>query len=165
MRLPGGRIRTMLKTILYAEDDPNDISLFQIALQVRSDLDLHIVRDGLEAIEYLTGRGKFADARLCPGPHLICLDIKMPRMSGFDVLAWIRHRPRYAALPVVVFTSSDQQADIDKAYRLGANAYITKPSGFGAFQSTLLNTVNFFLVSARSPIARPPTAPPPPRLR
>lgn len=136
----------MGNTVLYAEDDPNDIALAEVSLHERHDVDLHFVRDGIQALNYLAGRGEFADRRIHPLPDLILLDIKMPRLSGFDVLAWLRQQPSLAATPVVIVSSSDEQWDINRAYQLGANAYVVKPSAFERLQSVLLHTVDFFLV-------------------
>jgi CheY-like chemotaxis protein len=149
------------KNILYAEDDPNDMVLVQVAFQDRRDVDLHFVRDGVEAVNYLAGRELFADRRIHPLPDLVMLDIKMPRLSGFDVLAWLRQQPHVSAIPVVVVSSSEQQSDVNRAYQLGANAYVVKPSGFRRLQSVLLQTVDFFLVHALQPLnpAPPPSSP------
>jgi CheY-like chemotaxis protein len=145
----GARSRNvMTHTILYAEDDPNDIALVQVAFQVRSDLDFQFVRDGIEALNYVFGRDKFADRRVYPLPNLILLDLKMPRLSGFDALAFLQKHPAFAAIPVVVLSSSDQQSDIDQAYQLGASAYVVKPSAFVQLQSILIRTVDFFLVQS-----------------
>src|SRR5215204_5355364 len=107
--------------VLYAEDDPNDVVLVQVAFQRRQDLDVHYVRDGVEAIDYLAGREPFGNRRIYPLPELILLDIKMPRLSGFDVLAWLRKQPQLLTIPTVVVSSSEQQSDINKAYQLGVN--------------------------------------------
>jgi CheY-like chemotaxis protein len=139
----------MATTVLYAEDDANDIALVQVAFQPRPDLDLQFVKDGAEAISYLAGRGKFADRRTYPLPNVILLDIKMPRLSGFDVLAWLRQESSVASIPVIAFSSSDQQSDIDKAYQLGVNAYVVKPSGFLRLQTVLLRTIDFFTRQTR----------------
>jgi CheY-like chemotaxis protein len=146
--------------VLYAEDDPNDVVLLQVVFQARPDLDLHYVRDGQEAVNYLAGRHPFGDRRIYPLPELILLDIKMPRMSGFDVLAWLRNQPKLLTIPTVVVSSSEQQFDINKAYQLGANAYVVKPSGFVRLQTVLLQTVDFFLVHALRPYTLPPPSPP-----
>ena len=151
----------MTHTILYAEDDPNDVALVQVAFQVRSDLDFHFVRDGLEALNYVFGRDKFTDRRIYPLPNLILLDLKMPRLSGFDVLAFLRQHSAFATIPVVVLSSSDQQSDVDRAYQLGANAYVVKPSAFVQLQSVLTRTVDFFLVQSRRPTLPPETKLPP----
>ena len=144
----------MEKTILYAEDDPNDITLLQLALgQPGQYLNLQFVRDGAEAIEYLSGKGVFANREVHPLPNLIFLDVQMPKVNGFETLAWIRHRPRFSDIPVVLISSSSLQQDMDRAYFLGANAYVTKPAGFDPLKRLLTSTTNFFLV-------RPGTLPP-----
>jgi len=139
--------------VLYAEDDPNDVVLVQVALQRRQDIALHYVRDGVEAIDYLAGREPFGDRRIYPLPELILLDINMPRLSGFDVLAWLRKQPQLVTIPTVVVSSSEQQSDINRAYELGANAYVVKPSGFVRLQAVLLQSVDFFLLHSLHPLS------------
>src|SRR6185503_3266550 len=150
----------MGRSILYAEDDPNDIALVQVCLAARHEFDLHFVRDGVEAVDYLAGRGEFTDRRIHPLPELILIDIKMPGLSGFDVLAWLCQQPSLAIIPVVVVSSSDQQSDINRVYQLGANAYVVKPSSFARLQDVLVQTVDFFLVHAMKPFAISPGAEP-----
>ena len=114
--------------ILVAEDDPTDAYFFQRAFK-RAGLPvvLHFVRDGQEVIDYLQGEGQFADRTLHPLPQLLLLDLKMPRLDGFDVLEWVRRQPRFVRVQVVIFSSSDEAKDINRAYGLGANWYIVKP--------------------------------------
>jgi len=111
-----------------AEDDPTDAYFFQRAFK-RAGLPvvLHFVRDGQEVIDYLQGEGQFADRTLHPLPQLLLLDLKMPRLDGFDVLEWVRRQPRFVRVQVVIFSSSDEAKDINRAYGLGANWYIVKP--------------------------------------
>ena len=92
---------------------------------------LAVVRGGREAMEYLKGEGKFADRQAYPLPGLVLLDLRLPGLPGLEVLGWMREQPDFAKLPVLVFSSSDQDADVDGAYRLGANGYIVKPSAPG----------------------------------
>lgn len=117
--------------ILLVEDDPNDVLLIQRAFQ-KANLGgvLKVVQNGEEAINYLTGVGAFADRQTHPLPFLLLLDLKMPRMDGFEVLEWIRAEPRFKRLLVVVLTSSNVQKDVDRAYELGANSYLVKPVEF-----------------------------------
>jgi CheY-like chemotaxis protein len=86
-----------------------------------------VVRDGQEAIEYLSGDGKFSDRTLYPLPHLFILDLKMPRKTGLDVLGWLHEQPELRCLPVLVLSSSAQRTDIERAYELGANGFVVKP--------------------------------------
>ena len=124
---------TAVATILHVEDDPNDTLLLQHACRKAGIVfDLRAVSDGDQAIAYLRGIEDFSDRNKYPMPQLILLDLKMPRVSGFDVLAWLRADAKLSALPVVVLTSSNHDADIKRAYDLGAKSYLVKPVGFEA---------------------------------
>ena len=117
--------------ILLAEDDPNDVLLIERAFQKAGMGQLlKIVRDGEEAIAYLSGEGRFARREHFPEPFLLLLDLKMPGADGFEVLRWVRTEPQTKRLLVVVLTSSNLQADVDRAYDLGANSYLVKPVSF-----------------------------------
>src|SRR6185436_2224332 len=107
-------------TILHVENDPNDALLFQHACaQVGMKANHKVVSDGAEALAYLSNaREKTKD---CPIPTLVVLDLNLPLMSGFDVLAWMRNEKRLRRLPVVVLTSSNQPKDVKRAYDLGAH--------------------------------------------
>jgi CheY-like chemotaxis protein len=118
-------------TILLAEDREDDIVLIQRAFEkggIRNPL--IVVRDGEEAINYLTGVVPFSDRERFPIPALLLLDLKMPRMDGFEVLGWLKTQPGLAALRVVVLTSSEDIGDVTKAYQLGANSFLVKPLDF-----------------------------------
>jgi CheY-like chemotaxis protein len=115
--------------ILLADDDENDVFLFQRAARdagIRHPLS--IVRDGQEVIDYLAGHAPFADRAQYPFPCLIILDIKMPRKTGLEVLEWLSGQPALRNLPVMMFSSSTRADDIERAYALGANAFVVKPS-------------------------------------
>ena len=118
--------------ILLVEDDPNDAMLAQRALQKAgaSQEILHLV-DGEEAIHYLSGKPPFEDRKKFPLPRLVLLDLKMPRMNGFDVLSWLQDHPELAQLPVVVLTGSIEPKDVTNARKLGAVGYEVKPIDFG----------------------------------
>jgi CheY-like chemotaxis protein len=115
--------------VLYVEDEEADALLLSLAFK-RAHLPhpIHTVIDGVEAIDYLAGKGSFADREHHPFPALVLLDLKLPRKSGFDVLEWARQQPGLAALPIVIYTSSDRETDRARAMELGASAYIVKRS-------------------------------------
>lgn len=117
--------------ILVVDDDSNDVFLIQRAFQrMKLAGPVNVVRDGAEALAYLSGEGVFADREQHPLPALLLLDLKMPRRSGFEVLEWVRQQPVLRRLAVVVLTSSNQSSDVNRAYDLGANSYLVKPAGF-----------------------------------
>jgi CheY-like chemotaxis protein len=119
------------QTILLAEDDANDVMLIQRAFQKAGLRNvLKVVRDGDAAIQYLRGDGPYADRDQYPLPFLLLLDLKMPGTDGFEVLEWLRDESQLKRLLVVVLTSSNLQADVDRAYELGANSYLVKPVSF-----------------------------------
>jgi CheY-like chemotaxis protein len=117
--------------LLHVEDDPNDVLLLQRAFR-KANLALNIqaVTDGDKAVAYLSGAEGFSDREKFPMPAIILLDLKMPRKSGLEVLAWIRSEQRLRRLIVIIFTSSKHDEDVNKAYDLGANSYLVKPVGF-----------------------------------
>ena len=120
-------------TILLVEDNPNDILLIQRAFR-KAQLanSIQMVENGEEAVAYLAGQGPYADRERYPLPALILLNLKLPRKSGLETLAWLRQQPGLKRLPVVVLTSSREPSDINRAYDLGANSYLTKPAALDA---------------------------------
>src|SRR5579864_2722803 len=117
-----------LEHILLAKDNEDYALLFQRALQTaRIQANLLIVRDGKEAVDYLAGAEPYTDRVKHPFPKLLLLDLKMPRMDGFEVLSAVRQRLGFTRLPVIVLTHSDNPADIRRAYELGATSYFQKP--------------------------------------
>lgn len=117
------------QTILLVEDDENDRFFTKLAAD-KAGLagSLQIAEDGAEAIDYLSGQGRFADRALHPMPALILLDLKLPRVMGIDVLKWIRNQPLMDTIVVIILSASDQRSDIQMACSLGANSYLVKPS-------------------------------------
>jgi CheY-like chemotaxis protein len=143
--------------ILLAEDDPNDVMLIQRAFQKAGMRHLlKVVRDGDEAIAYLRGENGFADRERFPKPFLLLLDLKMPGADGFEVLRWVRADAESKRLLVVVLTSSNLQADVDRAYDLGANSYLVKPVSF----DEMVNMIQRF-EAYWTEINRMPTTPAP----
>ena len=122
--------------ILLAEDREDDILLVLRTLRKAFITNpLQVVRDGDEAIEYLSGEGKYANRAEYPLPALMLLDLKMPRKDGFEVIQWVRQQPGLSALPIVVLTSSENMRDVNTAYKLGANSFLVKPMEFNDFQA------------------------------
>jgi CheY-like chemotaxis protein len=131
-------------SVLLVEDDPDDVALIQRAFRKANIANpLRVVTDGEEAVAYLAGRGEYAERARHPLPVLVLLDLKLPKRSGYEVLAWLRRQEGLRRLPVAVLTSSRQAADVNRAYDLGANAYLQKPVGFEALHE-LLRTLNLF---------------------
>jgi len=143
------------KFILLVEDDSNDVLLIQRAFAKAGLKDsLKLVRDGEQAIDYLSGRGAYANREKFPLPYLLLLDLKMPGTDGFEVLQWLRGEPDLRRLLVVVLTSSNLQADVDRAYELGANSYLVKPVEF----EEMVNLIQRF-EAYWTEINRTPTSP------
>jgi CheY-like chemotaxis protein len=119
---------TPIPPLLVADDDPGDVFLLQRALQkARIDFPQHIVTNGEATISYLSGKGEFSDRNKFPMPRAVFLDLKMPCVSGFDVLEWMRSQPHLASIPVFVLTGSSIERDRQRALELGAKEYLIKP--------------------------------------
>lgn len=119
--------------ILLVEDDSNDILFIQRAFrQANLNNTIHIVRDGDDAVAYLSGEGIYTSRETYPLPLLILLDLKLPRRSGLEVLEWLREQPILKRIPVVILTSSKESIDVNHAYDLGVNCYLHKPVKFDA---------------------------------
>ncbi len=140
------------KRILIAEDDPGDAFLLERAFS-KSGLNFVVsfVHDGQEAIDYLSGQNEYADRGKHPIPDLLLLDLKMPRVDGFEVLQWLRNQPGLSRMLVIVLTSSDQTRDINKAYELGANSYLVKPIELGDLENLASVVQNYWMGLNRRP--------------
>jgi CheY-like chemotaxis protein len=152
--------------VLVVDDDDDCIQLLRLALK-RADIKedcLAIVRDGAEAVAYLQGEGKFADRQRYPFPVLVLLDLKMPRMDGFQVLRWIRKESAFWYMPVVVLTASSLGCDIWKAYAEGANSFMVKGLSVdelaGQVKSVIDHWVGFSLTPGPQDVPPPPNQPP-----
>jgi CheY-like chemotaxis protein len=118
-------------TILLVEDSPDDVLLVRRAFQKAGiENPIVAVENGDDALAYLDGTGLYADRQKYPLPTLMLLDLKLPRRSGLEVLAWVRRHSGIKRLPVIVLTSSRDEDDINRAYDLGANSYLVKPVAF-----------------------------------
>ena len=135
--------------ILLAEDNPGDVVLTKKALeQGKLANNLHVVEDGVEAMEYLRQEGEYADA---VRPDLILLDLNMPRKDGKAVLEELSEDADLGRIPVVVLTSSESEEDIAKSYELSANAYLTKPVDFDGFVEIVNRLEDFWFQVVKLP--------------
>ena len=140
----------MTKLILHVEDEDDDVFLIQNAFtKAGVTLPVHVARDGQQALDYLKGQGKYANRAEFPLPYLVLLDLKLPFTPGLDVLKFIRE----AKLPIVVviLSSSESETDIAAAYRLGANAYLVKPSDMAKLADVAKGIKDFWLTLNRPP--------------
>ncbi len=144
-------------SVLLVEDDLNDIFLVKRAFKLaRIQNPLQVVTDGQEAINYLKGEGKYADRVNYPLPKLMVMDIKMPRLTGFEVLEWVKGNTRpLRRIPVVIVSSSDNPADINRAYELGANAYMVKPMEFRAVEHLFESITHYWGLECAKPELEP----------
>jgi len=137
-------------TILIAEDNANDRKLLRLALQRNPrQVNVHHAVDGTQVVDYLRGEGPFHDRLIFPSPDLIILDLKMPKMDGFEVLKWLRKEPAFARTPVVMLSGSGLDKDVDEAYRLGVNSYIQKPTDFKEFVQKLGTLIDYWTMVER----------------
>jgi len=148
--------------ILYADDMRDDVILFETACRkMKSHIKLQVVDDGQKAIDYLSGNGLYQDRELYPIPQLLLLDLKMPRKSGFETLSFLQDRPGKDDLKILIFSSSQNESDIGRAYDLGTDWYVTKPIDFLELQE-FIKVLDLFLNSKRNKIYLLPTYCPPP---
>ena len=140
------------QVILLVEDNPDDEMLTLRVLKKNNILnEVVVVRDGVQALDYLFGTGTYAGRDLNVMPHLVLLDLRLPRIEGLEVLRRLRGDERTRLLPVVVLTSSDEEQDIVGSYALGANSYIRKPVDFAQFTKAVQQLGLYWLVLNQGP--------------
>ena len=123
------------QTILLIEDSESDRMLIQAAvLKAHFKSSLHVVYDGEEAIAYLKGEGDYSDRSKCPVPVVVLLDLNLPKVDGFQVLAWVRSQPRLKRIPVIILSGASRSEDVERAFDLGATGFLVKPTGVGELQ-------------------------------
>lgn len=141
--------------ILVIEDDPGDQELIRRALEHEpADIDLRIVNDGEQAINYLFRRDRFAARMLSPRPDLILLDLNLPRLDGKQVLAKIRSSEQLRSIPVVVLTTSTHEEDITRSYELGCNSFIPKPVEIDQLIQVCIELRSYWFQLVRTPHSR-----------
>jgi two-component system response regulator len=141
----------MKRHLLLVEDNPDDADLSVAALKQHiGDVDIAVVEDGVEALEYLTCTGHY-EGRPQTLPQVVLLDLKLPRMDGHEVLQNIRSHPRLKHLPVVILTSSLEEEDLANSYERGANSYVRKPVDFDDFSTVAERLGEYWLELNRPP--------------
>jgi two-component system response regulator len=134
------------KLILVVEDNPDHLELAMLALEEHSaDTEIVAARDGAGALDFLFGAGAYSDRDTKKQPDLVLLDIRLPKLSGLDVLRSIRANPLTSSVPVVMLTSSGEASDIASSYQSGANGFVRKPVDFGAFSEKLNRLQGYWL--------------------
>jgi two-component system response regulator len=142
------------KTILLVEDNPDDEALTRRALKKNKiGNDVVVAHDGAEALDYLFGTGTYEGRDLSCMPHLVLLDLKLPKVDGLEVLRRMRAAERTRLLPVVILTSSREQQDLVNGYGYGANSYIRKPVDFAQFVEAVRQLGLYWLVLNETPQA------------
>ncbi len=146
------------KLILVAEDQEDEAILIRRAFEKAGVINpIHIVRNGEDVLAYLKGEGPYSNRDEYPLPQLLLLDLKMPKMDGFEVLQWVRQQPGLAALRIVVLTCSQDIRDVNKAYKLGANSFLVKPVDFKNFAELANSLQGYWLwLNVDPEISRPP---------
>ena len=141
----------LLKPIVLVEDNPHDLELTLVALE-KSRLANEVItlRDGVEAIEYLSCSGRW-ESRTKGNPALVILDLKLPKRDGIEVLQYIRREPSLKVIPVVMLTSSRQEPDLQLCYELGVNAYVVKPLNFSDFVRAVQDVGSFWALLNEPP--------------
>jgi CheY-like chemotaxis protein len=138
--------------ILLVEDNPLDVELALHALRDNHlENRIQVVRDGSEALDYIYCQGEFADRDANDVPNVILLDLKLPKVSGLEVLERLKSDPNTKNIPIVVLTSSDQDRDIEKCYEYGVNSYIVKPVDFEQFTDAI-RQIKYYWVLLNKPI-------------
>jgi two-component system, chemotaxis family, response regulator Rcp1 len=133
--------------ILHVDDNPGDIELFRQGLEsVQFGGKVHAVSDGVQAMQFLNKQGEYAGMS---DPDLVILDINVPKKNGHEVLEEIRASDALRFLPVIIFTTSDRDKDIERAYAANVNAYVTKPERVTDFMTTVARLANFWLTHVR----------------
>jgi CheY-like chemotaxis protein len=139
--------------ILFVEDNPNDIELTLRALKKQNLANqVHVVRDGAEALDFLFCKGAYSERKIENGPKLVLLDLKLPKVDGLEVLRKIKSDERTKVIPVVVLTSSREERDIVESYKLGVNSYMVKPVDFDKFIESVSELGLYWLVCNTPPI-------------
>ncbi len=138
--------------ILLVEDNRDHISLIKRSLKSRNIVNnIRVVDDGQAALDYLFRRGLYADPASSPRPHLILLDVRLPKVDGFEVLSKIKKDGVLKDIPVIILTPSDKDEDIEMGYAMGANSYVTKPIDFEDFKQKIADLKIYWALVSELP--------------
>ena len=138
--------------ILIVEDSQHDLELALRALKIANlSNNIHVARDGVEAMDFIFCEGPHADRKIENGPKVILLDLKLPRVEGLEVLKRVKSDPRTQSIPVVMLTSSKEQSDVLSSYHLGVNSYIVKPVNFDNFVKAVQDLGMYWLLLNQPP--------------
>jgi two-component system response regulator len=132
--------------VLLVEDNPHDAQLFLLAMKKKGlDSKIFVVKNGAEAVEFIFAKGQYAHRGNSSSLKVIFLDLKLPKLNGFEVLELVRADKKFTGLPVVVHSSSAVEADISRAFDLGANSYVVKPIDFKEHAKTMTDAVEYWI--------------------
>jgi CheY-like chemotaxis protein len=136
-------------TLLLADDDENDVTFFKTALEESSQkagipVRLVVTQDGEQALAYLKGEGEFGDRTKHPLPDIVVTDLKMPRLNGLAVLGWLKDQQEYQRIPKIMLSGSNEDCDVDEAYRLGANTFFQKPLSLKEFRDLVYHILCYW---------------------
>jgi len=139
-------------TVLVVDNNPDDAHFTELALQrVGVITPVQTVSDAEQAFNYLSGQGEFAAAERRPRPVLVLLDLKLPGNTGLELLSWLRRQPVLKRLPVIILTASRDLAQMNRAYELGCNSYLVKPSSFNALVVMMQGLVQYWFSYNETP--------------
>jgi CheY-like chemotaxis protein len=131
--------------LLLVEDNEADVIFFKRAVaRTKSNVALEVVMNGVDAVQLLSGSGDFGDRALHPLPSILILDLKLPRMSGLEVLEWLSSQPALRSVRTIVLTSSPEESDVRRAYALGAVSYVVKPVESAALQDVVQSIIGYW---------------------
>jgi len=138
--------------ILLVEDNPDHIELTLRALRNNNVVnEIYVVKDGQQAIDFIYNKGEFSDKSKAPRPGVILLDVKLPKMDGFEVLRHLKKDPEFKSIPVVMLTTSAREEEIAKGYTEGANSYVTKPVNFKDFAQKINEIKLYWMITNTLP--------------
>jgi len=139
--------------ILLVEDDPDHVELILRALEEEhTAVDVYVVKDGQEALDYMYRRGKYGQENERSTPRLVLLDLRLPKLDGFEVLRRLKTDPKFKPIPVVILTTSLREDEVMKGYAEGANSYVTKPVEFDDFIQKVKDITRYWTLTNTLPV-------------